>query len=235
MNPEMGKPIEIKIVNRRPERQAVRRPDDAARLGRGRDRRPGCRIRARACELRARPRAAAGAARPVPPARAGGPSAGPARGRALRVRLGQPVQPAARHVPPIDGPGRRRPAPARSPRARPGRPRRRHRRSAPASPRATFPSIPGLNMTDVGPDRQDPFPNRSFADIVTVGRRGPDRPVHGRRRGQQLPGAHRQRHRSTRRTSTSSTSPARSTTSSTAQAFRGGGQEFRLRHPAGHA
>ena len=24
-----------------------------------------------------------------------------------------------------------------------------------------------MNMTDVGPDRQDPFPNRSFADIVT--------------------------------------------------------------------
>ena len=32
----------------------------------------------------------------------------------------------------------------------------------------TFPSIPGLNMTDVGPDRNDPFPNRSFADIVTA-------------------------------------------------------------------
>ncbi len=29
------------------------------------------------------------------------------------------------------------------------------------------PSLPGLNMTDVGPDRQDPFPNRSFADVVT--------------------------------------------------------------------
>lgn len=29
------------------------------------------------------------------------------------------------------------------------------------------PSIPGLNMTDVGPDRQDPFPNRNFADVET--------------------------------------------------------------------
>ncbi|WP_422931169.1 BamA/OMP85 family outer membrane protein [Singulisphaera sp. PoT] len=29
------------------------------------------------------------------------------------------------------------------------------------------PSLPGMNMTDVGPDRQDPFPNRSFADVVT--------------------------------------------------------------------
>ena len=35
-------------------------------------------------------------------------------------------------------------------------------------PAGTFPSIPGLNMTDVGPDRNDPFPNRSFADIVTA-------------------------------------------------------------------
>lgn len=29
------------------------------------------------------------------------------------------------------------------------------------------PSFPGLNANDVGPDRQDPFPGRGFADIVT--------------------------------------------------------------------
>jgi outer membrane protein insertion porin family len=29
------------------------------------------------------------------------------------------------------------------------------------------PSIPGMNANDVGPDRQDPFPGRAFADIVT--------------------------------------------------------------------
>jgi outer membrane protein insertion porin family len=34
-------------------------------------------------------------------------------------------------------------------------------------PAGTFPSVPGMNMTDVGPDHNDPFPNRSFADIVT--------------------------------------------------------------------
>jgi outer membrane protein insertion porin family len=34
-------------------------------------------------------------------------------------------------------------------------------------PPATFPSIPGMNMTDVGPDHNDPFPNRAFADILT--------------------------------------------------------------------
>jgi outer membrane protein insertion porin family len=30
-----------------------------------------------------------------------------------------------------------------------------------------FPSTPGGNMTNVGPDRQEPFPERSFADIIT--------------------------------------------------------------------
>jgi outer membrane protein insertion porin family len=34
-------------------------------------------------------------------------------------------------------------------------------------PPASFPSIPGMGMTNVGPDRNDPFPNRSFADVVT--------------------------------------------------------------------
>jgi outer membrane protein insertion porin family len=34
-------------------------------------------------------------------------------------------------------------------------------------PPASFPSMPGMNMTDVSPDRNDPFPNRAFADIVT--------------------------------------------------------------------
>ncbi len=33
-------------------------------------------------------------------------------------------------------------------------------------PVGSFPSIPGMNMTDVTPDRNDPFPNRSFADVV---------------------------------------------------------------------
>jgi len=45
-----------------------------------------------------------------------------------------------------------------------------NRRSPPVGsgePTGTDPSIPGMNMTDVGPDRNDPFPNRSFADIVT--------------------------------------------------------------------
>ncbi|WZO96607.1 BamA/TamA family outer membrane protein [Isosphaeraceae bacterium EP7] len=36
----------------------------------------------------------------------------------------------------------------------------------PSSPDG-FPELPGGNMTDVGPDRQEPFSNRSYADIVT--------------------------------------------------------------------
>lgn len=34
-------------------------------------------------------------------------------------------------------------------------------------PPGTFPDLPGMNMNDVGPDRQEPFANRSFADITT--------------------------------------------------------------------
>ncbi|WP_165220947.1 BamA/OMP85 family outer membrane protein [Aquisphaera insulae] len=34
-------------------------------------------------------------------------------------------------------------------------------------PAGTFPSLPGTNMTSVGPDLNDPFRNRSFADIIT--------------------------------------------------------------------
>lgn len=33
-------------------------------------------------------------------------------------------------------------------------------------PAGTFPSIPGMNMTNVNPDHNDPFPNRSFADVI---------------------------------------------------------------------
>ncbi len=34
-------------------------------------------------------------------------------------------------------------------------------------PPGSYPSIPGQGMTNVGPDRNDPFPNRSFADLIT--------------------------------------------------------------------
>jgi beta-lactamase regulating signal transducer with metallopeptidase domain len=37
-----------------------------------------------------------------------------------------------------------------------------------SEPPASFSSLPGMNTNDVGPDRNDPFPNQSFADIVTL-------------------------------------------------------------------
>ncbi|MBX6315313.1 MAG: BamA/TamA family outer membrane protein, partial [Isosphaeraceae bacterium] len=40
-------------------------------------------------------------------------------------------------------------------------------------PPGSFPSLPGDNMTDPGPDRQEPFRNRSYADIVTQVDEGP--------------------------------------------------------------
>jgi outer membrane protein insertion porin family len=34
-------------------------------------------------------------------------------------------------------------------------------------PAGSIPSLPGMNANDVGPDRQDPFPNRNYADVIT--------------------------------------------------------------------
>ena len=87
-----------------------------------------------------------------------------ARADAAGLRIGQSVQPAPDTMPPIEvpAPGPTRAA-GRGAGHSAGRAPRRCRRAA-----GTFPSMPGLNMTDVGPDRNDPFPNRSFADIVTA-------------------------------------------------------------------
>ena len=76
--------------------------------------------------------------------------------------------PPANTVPPI-----RVPAPAAdpglgAPGTVPAAPGRSQPPVGSGEPAGSFPSIPGLNMTDVGPDRNDPFPNRSYADIVTT-------------------------------------------------------------------
>ncbi len=70
-----------------------------------------------------------------------------------------PFEPPA-NVPPVEGPT--------------GSPLNPRAPAAPIAPPVgsgelpgTDPSIPGMNMTDVSPDRNDPFPNRSFADILT--------------------------------------------------------------------
>src|SRR5262249_51979416 len=78
------------------------------------------------------------------------PGPGPGPGGPVPVVPGQPVAP---------GPGAR---------GIPGTPP-----VGAGEPPGMFPSIPGMNMTDVGPDRQDPVPNQAFADIITSVAEGP--------------------------------------------------------------
>lgn len=58
------------------------------------------------------------------------------------------------------------PVPIEGPRAQPGQGTRTPPFGADVAP-GGFPSLPGNNMTNVGPDRSEPFPERSFADIIT--------------------------------------------------------------------
>ena len=75
--------------------------------------------------------------------------------------------PADFNLPPIDAPGpaiRAPPAAGDMPNPLPNPPARNGNNGPPGS----FPSLPaGNNLTDTGPDRQEPFTNRSIADIVT--------------------------------------------------------------------
>jgi len=117
------------------------------------------------------------------------PPSGPAQGSGPTARLAQappagpdgglqpfgatnPFSPPPDTLPPIavPGPPGAAPAPGGGVPVVPG-PGRRGIPGTPAvgagEPPGMFPSIPGMNMTDVGPDRQDPFPNQAFADIIT--------------------------------------------------------------------
>ena len=85
---------------------------------------------------------------------------------------------------PVSPPGGRR-----SPRS----PARVRPPSVPASRRRSFPSIPGMGMTQRRPRPQRPVPQPGLCRYRDLGRGGPHRPVHDRRRGQQLPGADGQR------------------------------------------
>ena len=78
-----------------------------------------------------------------------------------------------------------------------------------------------MNMTDVSPDRNDPFPNRSFADIVTSIEEAPTGSIHDRSRGQQLSGLDRQRADLREELRHSRIFLVRSATSSTAKRFEG--------------
>jgi outer membrane protein insertion porin family len=157
INPEMGKPIEIKIVNKRPKDKPygdLMMPLLGEGVTRARMQDPGSSV-----ELVPAPE-------PVP-APNNVPRLEPGAGSSASAPFGSnnlfsppPDTPPPIVVPPPSPPGR---AAAAAPGAAPGAPP-----VGAGEPPGTFPSIPGLNMTDVGPDRNDPFPNRSFADIVTA-------------------------------------------------------------------
>jgi outer membrane protein insertion porin family len=159
INPEMGKPIEIKIVNRRPKDKPygdLMMPLLGEGVTQARMQDPGSSV-----ELVPAPEPLNG--EPSVP-RLGPGSEAPGGGG---FGSGNLFSPAPGTTPPLVVPTPAPPVriapPARMPGTTPGAPP-----VGAGEPPATFPSMPGLNMTDVGPDRNDPFPNRSFADIVTA-------------------------------------------------------------------
>jgi outer membrane protein insertion porin family len=80
-----------------------------------------------------------------------------------RLPADVPVTPPPSELPPVIPV----PAPAPGPPGPvPGRARSRTPPIGAGEP-VDFPNMPGMNMTDVGPDRMEPFPNRAYADIVT--------------------------------------------------------------------
>lgn len=149
VTPDTGKPLEVKIVNRRPGNQpygdiVVGGLDEVIRTrlqGPGPDEKKPVRV------AQAPVRAPAMGDAPAPIIEPQEEIEVPAL-EAPRPGEDRLVEPGAAPVPPQDAPGGRT-APVGA-----------------GEPPGLMPSIPGMNMTDVGPDRQEPFPNRSFADIV---------------------------------------------------------------------
>ncbi len=153
INPELGKPIEVKIVNERPGDKPY---NDLMipLLGEM----SGTRMQGGDADVELVPA-------PEPLAPLGPPSTVAAPGPSGLTPFGSSnlFSPPPDAAPPVVVPG-----PALGPGSAAAR--RGGAGTPPVGaeePPATFPSVPGLNMTDVGPDRNDPFPNRSFADIVT--------------------------------------------------------------------
>ncbi len=155
-SPDMGKPLEIKIVNKRPKDKPygdLMMPLLGEGVSQARMQDPGPDV-----DLVPAPEPLPAPSN-VPRLDSGsGASSSPFGG-------GNLFSPPADTTPPLVVPT---PAAPARPSAAP--PQGRPAGSPPVGsgePAGTFPSMPGLNMTDVGPDRNDPFPNRSFADIVT--------------------------------------------------------------------
>ena len=160
-NPEQGKPLDIQIANRRPRDKPYGdnvAPDvNDVSLTRMQD--PGPEI-----EL---PPLSAPPAIPGPDA-LGGASNAPSRVQGSPFGGGE-------FSPPVDSPPITVPTvPNNGPPADPGVVLAPPGGAAPPTnpigggePPGMIPSIPGLNANDNGPDRQDPFPGRAWADIVT--------------------------------------------------------------------
>ncbi|HMB04402.1 MAG TPA: BamA/TamA family outer membrane protein [Isosphaeraceae bacterium] len=163
-SPEQGKPIDIRIANRRPgdkpfgDIPLTDQGDVTLTRMQGPDPDPPGGV-------------------VVPPMGAGGAGAGARGGAGAASPPGPPMlspfggsgvfSPPADTLPPIQVPT----APVARPPIPPAPPGPGGAPATPplgaGEPPGEFPSAPGLNMTDVGPDRQDPFPNRAWADIIT--------------------------------------------------------------------
>ena len=157
-SPDMGKPLEIKVVNKRPKDKPygdLMMPLLGEGVSQARMQDPGPDV-----DLVPAPE-------PIP-APSNVPRLEPGTGAPATTPFGSGnlFSPPPDTTPPLVVPAPSGPA---RPSAAP--PQGRPAGSTPVGsgePAGTFPSMPGLNMTDVGPDRNDPFPNRSFADIVTA-------------------------------------------------------------------
>lgn len=157
VDPSMGKPIDIQLVNRRPHNQPYGEISliDLGEVVRTRmqdafldDDAPATAPPGPAPDLVDIPADAPLLAPEAPAA----PSAPVGSSNPFDPAPDQPLPPIAVPAPPLA------PAPGAGGRGLP---------VGEGEPPGTFPSLPGGNMTDVGPDRQEPFPNRSYADIVT--------------------------------------------------------------------
>jgi outer membrane protein insertion porin family len=159
-SPDMGKkPINVKIVNVRPYNKPYGEAalPDLDRLNLTRMQDPGP-------QEPAAPEPAEAPPEPIPAGEPLAPAPGPA----------MPFGSGGMFNPPVDAPANPMPAPpALGPPGGPGPviPPSNRSRTSPVGagePPRTEPSMPGENMTDIGPDRVEPFQNRSYADIITM-------------------------------------------------------------------
>lgn len=170
-NPQMGKATEVQIINRRPGDKPfgedVAAQTDGVDLTRMQSPDLGDTPPVVADPPAMPPLDAPPAMPPmdVPPPQGPAPVPGPVasppagpQGAMPFGSIGEEFAPAPNTIPPAAAPPPGSPPffPSRRPAPRPGT----------INP-AQDPSLPNNNMNDVGPDRQEPFPGRSFADIVT--------------------------------------------------------------------